>query len=57
MHEVSTVSIYADTELRDGLKNLKTQIYKAECNMYDTAKAIIVRLGRFILDNERSDNE
>lgn len=57
MHEVSTVSIYADTELRDGLTNLKTQIYKAECNMYDTAKAIIVRLGRFILDNEGSDNE
>ena len=51
------MSTYADTELRDGLKNLKTQTYKAECNMYDTAKAVIVRLGRFILDNERSDNE
>ena len=51
------MSIYADTELRDGLKNLKTQIYKAECNIYDAAKAVIVRFGRFILDNERSDNE
>lgn len=57
MYEVSTVSIYADAELRDGLKNLKTQIYKAECNIYDAAKAVIVRFGRFILDNERSDNE